>query len=154
MYDKIIETTDKPLQSDALASIEAEVINAFNGLVEASEALDSSRYFEYIDRDKFTGLNADGKVWHGFKELEQLISTGFQMVERSVSLEFFNVKVTVVNPTTAVLVNEYKQTSLLKNKSTVQQSGGGMQVWHKSEGKWELVSIGASDSSQRAGAVF
>lgn len=134
--------------------IEAEVIGAFRGLVDASEALDSSRYFEYIDKDKFTGLSADGKAWHTFKDLENVISTGFQMVERIISLEFSNVKVTVINPSTAILVNEYKQTILLKNTDTVQQSGGGTQVWSKSENAWKLVSISASDASQRAEAVF
>src|SRR5690349_14509084 len=130
--------------------IEAEIIGAFRGLVDASEALDSSRYFEYIDKDKFTGLSADGKAWHTFKDLENVISTGFQMVERIIFLEFSNVKVTVINPSTAILVNEYKQTILLKNTDTVQQSGGGTQVWSKSENAWKLVSISASDASQRA----
>lgn len=134
--------------------IEAEIIGAFRGLVDASEALDSSRYFEYIDKDKFTGLSADGKAWHTFKYLENVISTGFQMVERIIFLEFSNVKVTVINPSTAILVNEYKQTILLKNTDTVQQSGGGTQVWSKSENAWKLVSISASDASQRAEAVF
>jgi len=134
--------------------IEAEIIGAFRGLVDASEALDSSRYFEYIDKDKFTGLSADGKAWHTFKDLENVISTGFQMVERIIFLEFSNVKVTVINPSTAILVNEYKQTILLKNTDTVQQSGGGTQVWSKSENAWKLVSISASDASQRAEAVF
>lgn len=134
--------------------IEAEIIGAFRGLVDASEALDSSRYFEYIDKDKFTGLSADGKAWHTFKDLENVISIGFQMVERIIFLEFSNVKVTVINPSTAILVNEYKQTILLKNTDTVQQSGGGTQVWSKSENAWKLVSISASDASQRAEAVF
>lgn len=134
--------------------IEAEVIDAFGGLVDASEALDSSRYFEYIDQDKFTGLSADGKAWHTFKDLEIVIRTGFRMVERILSLEFSNVKVTVINPSTAILVNEYKQTILLKNTETVQQSGGGTQVWSKSANGWKLVSISASDANPRAEAVF
>lgn len=134
--------------------IEAEVIDAFRELVDASEALDPSRYFEYIDQDKFTGLSADGKAWHTFKDLENVISTGFQTVERIISLEFANVKVTVINPSTAILVNEYKQTLLLKNAETAQQSGGGMQVWSKSENAWKLVGISASDVSQRAETVF
>lgn len=136
------------------ACIEAEVIDAFRGLVDASEALDVSRYCEYIDKDKFTGLSADGKVWHSFDDLEQVISSGFKMIEKIISLEFFNVKVTVMNPPTAILVNEFRQTILLKNADKVQQSGGGVQVWYKSEHGWKLVSISASDASQRAEAVF
>lgn len=134
--------------------IEAEVIDAFKGLVAASEALDPRRYLAYIDRDRFTGLGADGKAWHGFEDLEQVISTGFAMVEKIVSLEFSNIKVTVINPSTAILVNEYKQAILLKNTDVVQQAGGGTQVWARSGNAWKLVSISASDAKPRAEAVF
>jgi len=134
--------------------IEAEIIDAFSGLVDASKALDLSRYCANIDKDKFTGLNADGKVWHSYDDLEKVISGGFQMIEKIVSLEFFNVKVTVISPSTAILVNEFTQTILLKNADTVQQSGGGVQVWNKSEDGWKLVSIAASDAIHRAEAVF
>jgi hypothetical protein len=134
--------------------LEAEVMGAFRGLVDASKALDASRYFDYIDKDKFTGLSAEGKAWHSFKDLEQLISTGFPMVERVVSLEFSNVKVTVINAATAILVNEYTQTIQLKNMDIVHQSGGGTQVWSRSGDTWKLVSISASDARHRAEAVF
>lgn len=134
--------------------IEAEVMDAFRGLVEASKALDSSRYFEYVDKDKFTGLSADGKAWHSIRDLEDVILSGFPMVDKIVSLEFYNVKVTVINQSTAILVNEYKQTILLKNKNIVKQSGGGTQVWSKSENAWKLVSISASDASHHSDPVF
>lgn len=137
-----------------LEQIKADVIDAFQGLVDASKALDARRYLEYIDKEKFTGLSADGKAWHTFKDLDNVISTGFEMIDRIISLEFSNIKVTVINPSTAILVNEYSQTILLKNADTVQQSGGGTQVWSKSRKAWKLVSISASDASPRADAVF
>ncbi|CAH0193445.1 hypothetical protein SRABI118_01555 [Massilia sp. Bi118] len=130
--------------SQNTSQIEAEVNDAFRGLVDASRALDARRYLDYVDKEKFTGSNAEGKVWHSFDNLEALISSGFPMVEEIVSLEFSNVKVTVINPSTAILVNEYKQTILLKNKDLVKQAGGGTQVWSKSGKGWKLVSI--SDS--------
>ncbi|GGY62056.1 nuclear transport factor 2 family protein [Pseudoduganella albidiflava] len=135
-------------------SIKAEVLRAFEGLVDASKALDPGRYLDYIDQEKFTGLGADGKVWHAFEDLEKLISAGFQMVQKIVSLEFSNVKVTVIDASTAILVNEYRQTILLKNAGTVQQAGGGTQVWSRSGNGWKLVSISASDAGPRAEAVF
>lgn len=134
--------------------IEAEVTDVFQGLVAASKALDSDRYLEYIDKDKFTGLSADGKAWHSVKNLEELIVSGFPMVEKIIGLEFHNVKVTVINESTAILVNEYKQTILLKNQNIVKQSGGGTQVWSKTGNTWKLVSISASDAKHRADAVF
>src|SRR5688572_787408 len=122
-------------------SIKADVLRAFEGLVDASKALDPGRYLDYIDQEKFTGLGADGKVWHAFEDLEKLISAGFQMVRKIVSLEFSNVKVTVIDASTAILVNEYRQTLLLQNAETVQQAGGGTQVWSRSGNEWKLVSI-------------
>jgi hypothetical protein len=136
------------------SQIEAEVLGAFKGLVEASQALDPSRYFALIDQDRFTGLSADGKAWQSFKDLEQVISNGFQMIEEIVDLAFANVKVTVIKPSTAILVNEFRQTIRLKNSDVVQQAGGGTQVWSRSGETWKLVSISASDASPRADAVF
>ena len=134
--------------------IESEVLNAFEGLVEASKALDADRYFAYFDKEKFTGLSADGKAWQSIKNLENVIGPGFAAVDQIVSLEFFNVKVTVINETTAILVNEYKQTIRLKDKSLVKQAGGGTQVWSQEEDAWKLVSISSSDASERGEVVF
>ncbi len=126
--------------------IEAEVVEAFRGLVEASKALDADRYLAYIDKAKFTGSSAEGRTWQSIEGLEKLISSGFPMVDKIVSLEFSNVKVTVINQSTVILVNEFKQTILLKNKNIVKQSGAGTQVWSKSHDGWKLVSISASDT--------
>lgn len=134
--------------------IETEVLEAFRGLVDASKALDPRRYLDFIDAEKFSGLSADGKAWHSIKDLEDLVLAGFPMVESIASLEFNNVKVTVINASTAILVNEYRQTLLLKSKDVVKQAGGGTQVWSKSGHAWKLVSISASDASDRADAVF
>jgi hypothetical protein len=135
------------IKSTNTQQIEAEVIDAFRGLVEASKALDASRYLAYIDKDKFTGSGADGRAWHSMKNLEDLILSGFPTVDKIISLEFSNIKVTVINPSTVILVNEFKQTILLKNKNIVRQSGAGTQVWSKSQNAWKLVSISASDAS-------
>ena len=69
------------------------------------------------------------------------------MIEKITSLEFKNVKVTVINPTTAILVNEYTQTILLKSGDTINQSDGGTQIWSKYNSEWKLVSVSASDAS-------
>ena len=127
--------------------IETDVLTAFYGLVEASKSLDSNRYFEYYDTEKFTGLNADGTVWHSFKDLETLIDTGFSLTEKVIALEFKKVKVTVISPDTAILVNEYTQSTLLKNGDVVKGAGGGVQVWFKSGLAWKLVSVSASEVS-------
>lgn len=136
------------MQSIDKHNIELEILDAFGGLVQASKSLDSNRYFEYFDKEHFTGLNADGTVWHSIDSLETLISAGFPMVEKVLSLEFKNVKVTVINQTTAILVNEYTQSMLLKSGDTISQSGGGTQVWSKADGVWKLVSVSASEASQ------
>ncbi|MBY0574272.1 MAG: nuclear transport factor 2 family protein [Undibacterium sp.] len=134
------------IESADTNQIEAEVRVAFEGLVQASTALDSNRYFDYFDKNKFTGLNADGTVWHSIQALEKIIYAGFPLVDKITSLEFKNVKVTVINPSTAILVNEFTQSILLKSGDTVKQSGGGTQVWVKTNGAWKLVSVSASDA--------
>ena len=126
--------------------IELEVRDTFKSLAEASRSLDSTRYIEHFDKEKFTGLNADGTVWHSINGLEALISAGFPLIEKVISLEFKNVKVTVINQTTAILVNEYTQTTLLKSGDTVMQSGGGTQVWSITNSAWKLVSVSASEA--------
>lgn len=136
---------DEPVRS---SQIEAEVRDAFKELVAASKALDAKRYFECFDREKFTGLSANGKVWHSIKDLENIVIPGFLAVDKINSLAFFNVKITVINPSTAILANEFKETVLLKNGSTITQSGGGTQVWSKSGKSWKLVSVSASEASQ------
>lgn len=128
-------------------NIEQEVLAAFDGLVKAAESLDADGYFAFFDKERFSGLNADGTVWHSFNDLQTLISSGFPMIEKNISLEFKNVKVTVINVTTAILVNEYTQSILLKSGDVVKQSGGGTQVWSKSDGTWKLVSVSASNSA-------
>lgn len=126
-------------------NIESEVHQAFLGLVDASNALDVERYFSYFDKEKFTGLNADGTVWRSIKDLEMLIVPGFAAVKSINSLEFSNVKITTINQTTAILVNEYKQRIELKNGDIIEDAGGGTQVWSKTSGVWKLVSVSASE---------
>ena len=118
---------------------------AFLGLVEASKALDADRYFAYFDQEKFTGLNADGTVWRSMKDFKALVAPGFATVKSINSLEFSKVKVTEINPTTAILINEFKQRIELKNGEVVEQAGAGTQVWSKASGVWKLVSVSASD---------
>ena len=136
------------LTNNTKAEIESEVHDAFNGLIEAFKSFDADRYLEYFDKEKFSGLNADGTVWHSMKDFKDLIRHGFSMIEKSESLEFYNVKITVINQTTAILVNEYKDSMLLKNGELIQQAGGGTQVWSKSNDMWKLVSVSASGKPQ------
>ncbi|WP_196138714.1 nuclear transport factor 2 family protein [Aliikangiella sp. G2MR2-5] len=124
--------------------IEREVRQSFDALVSASKALESKKYFDLIDAEKFIGLNADGSNWNSVDDLKALIEPGFNMVEKVDSIEFTNVKVSVIDQNTVILVNEYQQSLRLKNGEQYVDAGGGTQVWSKSTGKWLLVSISAS----------
>jgi hypothetical protein len=64
------------LTNNTKMTIESEVHRAFNSLVNASESFNSDQYLEYFDKDKFSGLNADGTVWHSIKDLEDVIRPG------------------------------------------------------------------------------
>jgi len=124
--------------------IKKEIMAAFQSLVYASKTLDTKLYFQHFDLDKFVGLNSDGTNWNSIDDLAPLIHTGFDSIKEVISLEFPNINISVIDNYTAVLVNEYSQTVLLKDGSTVTFSGGGTQVWTKRSGKWKLVSVSAS----------
>lgn len=132
------------LSEKSISKITQEVKQSFDGLVEASNALDTTRYFEFIDAEKFVGLNADGTNWNSIVDLKELIESGFNSIEKVESLIFTNVRISVIDLNTAILVNEYEQRVLLKGGAYYDGAGGGTQVWSKTTGKWLLVSISAS----------
>jgi hypothetical protein len=72
------------------ASIEKEVLNSFQSLVEASMKLDTKSYFQHFDTSKFIGLNSDGTNWNSFDELTPVIYAGFDSIQKVKSLEFPN----------------------------------------------------------------
>lgn len=127
------------------SQIEQEVLESFESLVSASNKLDSELYFQHFDAEKFVGLNSDGTNWNSISDLTPLIVNGFGAIETINSLNFTNVKVSVIDSYTAVLVNEFVQSMTLKDGSIINVSGGGSQVWSKRSGDWKIVSVSASD---------
>ncbi len=125
--------------------IEKEVLASFKSLVDASKRLDAENYFKHFDADKFVGLNSDGTNWNSINELVPVVNMGFSSIKEVISLEFPNVQVSVIDDYTAILVNEYSQSMLLKNGTSYTASGGGTQVWSKRSGQWKLVSVSASN---------
>ncbi len=119
---------------------------AFNELVAAANDLDIERYFASFNHEKFVGLNADGTIWQSVEDLRKVIGPGFASIEKIVSLDFSQVHVSVIDLNTAVLVNEFTQVMELQDGYEVTSQGGGAQVWSKSSGQWQLVSVSASNS--------
>jgi ketosteroid isomerase-like protein len=126
--------------------IEKEVLASFQSLVQASKDLDAKAYFAHFNEEKFVGLNSDGTNWNSINDLRPLITNGFAAIKEITLLTFTNVKVSVVNEQTAILVNEYIQSMELKNGSVVSSAGGGTQVWSKDNGSWKIVSVSASNA--------
>jgi len=135
-----VELSDK-----SIIQIDEEVRLAFEELVEASKALDADRYFKLFDNDKFVGLSAHGQNWRSIHDLKRVIKTGFDAVDKVQSLVFTNVQVSIIDISTAILINEYKQEVLLKSGKAAQATGGGVQVWSKATGDWKIVSVSASN---------
>ena len=135
------------LSEESRNQIELEVRQSFAGLVDASKSLDTKRYFEYFDSEKFVGLNADGTNWNSIGGLKKLIEPAFNAIEKIESLEFTNIHVSVIDVNTAILVNEYEQSILLKSGALIRAAGGGAQVWSKVSGDWKLVSVSASSKA-------
>ena len=135
------------LTDSTINKIELEIRESFNGLVEAANSLDTRRYFEFFDKEKFAGLSANGTNWNSIEDFKALINPSFAMVEKIESLEFTNVYISVIDANTAVLVNEYEQNAQLKSGEIVKGAGGSVQVWSKASGNWKLVSVSASNKS-------
>ncbi|WP_448564692.1 nuclear transport factor 2 family protein [Thalassotalea ganghwensis] len=135
------------MSKNTTQQIEKEVMHAFNGLVEASSALDMQRYFDYFDQEKFVGLSANGINWNSIDDLKALIEPSFAMVDKIESLTFTNVQISVIDSNTVILVNEYEQSVVLASGDKVKGAGGGTQVWSKASGSWKLVSVSASNKS-------
>lgn len=123
---------------------EQEVHLAFKGLADAAEQLDHDQYFSFFDKEKFTALNHDGTVTHNFEDFQEAFLRQIAFIKSYSSLDFKNVKTVAIDAQTAVLVNEYNATLVLKNDDQVSASGAGTQVWSKSSGTWKLVNVSSS----------
>lgn len=126
------------------AIVKEEVEQAFQALVEAAKSLDADSYLAFFDDAKFTGLNADGTVTHTLKEFARLYKRNLPLFESYEYLEFFRVKVTVIDTTTAILVNEFQADIKVKNGELLSVSGGGSQVWQKQGQDWKLIHVASS----------
>ena len=122
-----------------------EAINqSFTGLAAAAKSLDAYSYYKYFDADKHTSLNEDGTVTHSFKEFKKTYDVQIPYIKEYKSLEFSNVKITVVDKNTAILVNEYKAEVLMKSGDVITALGAGTQVWSNTTGEWKLVNVSSS----------
>ncbi|NNE98911.1 MAG: nuclear transport factor 2 family protein [Pyrinomonadaceae bacterium] len=129
--------------------IKKSINRSFRDLQEAAKSLDVDRYTSFIAREKFTFLNEDGTVFHSFDDFKKLYSEGIASVERYDSLEFDRVKITVIDQSNAVLVNEFKAVLKLKSGEVLPTGGAGTQVWSKIKGDWKLVNISSSSKPRK-----
>ncbi|MFK7819999.1 MAG: DUF4440 domain-containing protein [Planctomycetaceae bacterium] len=120
------------------------IAERFKGLVAAAESLDTESYLAFFDSEKFTCLNEDGTVTATLSEFAAAYAEQTAMVESYESLEFSNVKVTALNESTAILINEYKAIVRLASGDLVTARGAGSQVWSDIDGDWKLVSVSSS----------
>lgn len=132
------------LSKNTKERVEREVLESFNLLVDSVRERDTNAYFDLFDQDKFVGLNSNGSNWNSIDDLKALIEPGFAAIDQVELLNFNNVKVSVIDENTAILINEYEQTIVLKSGDKTSSAGGGTQVWSKASGNWKLVSVSAS----------
>ncbi|MEL7312387.1 MAG: nuclear transport factor 2 family protein [Pseudomonadota bacterium] len=137
----------RPVVSHSQNDLKSEVEAAFNDLVDAAKNGDIERYFSFFDQDTFTALTADGSTIATFDAFRERVAPQLEFIERYNSLEFDPVKVSVLDSSNAVLVNEYSAEVVLKSGDIVAASGAGTQVWSKRTGVWKLVHV--SDSIKR-----
>lgn len=138
------DTKEPPLTNQEEEELTKEVDLAFEGLADASKTLDHEKYFSYFDTEKYTALNENGSVLHSFGTFKEIYQPQLAFIKSYQSLEFSNVKIDVIDASTAVLVNEYQATVTLTSGETVTASGAGTQVWSKRTGAWKLVNVSSS----------
>lgn len=125
--------------------ITKEINQVFKGLAEAAKTLDVGEYAKFFDKERFTALNADGTVTHSFEDFINSYSEQISALKSYKSLEFKNVKITIINSTTAILVNEFDAIVVFRSGDEISASGAGTQVWSKVENSWKLVSVSSSN---------
>ncbi|MEM1093539.1 MAG: nuclear transport factor 2 family protein [Bacteroidota bacterium] len=135
------------MSPDEAQAIEAEVRQAFQGLVEAARSLETAPYLAYLARDGFTA-QLDGTVYSSYEAFSAMYAEQLPSIEAFLSLEFDNVQVSVLNRTTAVLVNEFTETIVLASGNTLNLAGGGGQVWTRVDADWKLIHISGSTRPQ------
>ena len=122
----------------------ADVLKEFEKLVVAARSLDHSTYIEFFDKNKFSSLNENGTVTHDLATFSASVEQGFSAFKSYESLEFDNVKVTVIDTNMAILVNEFIATVILHSGDALSVAGAGTQVWSKHSGSWKLVNVSGS----------
>ena len=121
--------------------IHNEVDQAFRRLVDSILSMDIEQYFSFFDHELYTALNANGSVTHSFKMFSDLFREQINYVEAYKALSFHNVKITVLDDKSAVLVNEFEAKVHLKEGQVISTAGAGTQVWSKHSGTWKLVHV-------------
>ncbi len=132
------------LSSEMQAEIRSEISLTFNELANSAKSLDVDKYLAFFDHKMFTSLNQDGSVFHTLTDFISPYKEQISHIKRYTNLEFQKIKITVINKTAVVLVNEYQATVVLNSGDEVTASGAGTQVWSKTSGQWKLVHVSSS----------
>lgn len=125
--------------------IQKEINIAFQELIKSAKTLDVNTYMKHFDETKFRGINSDGTIIASFDEFKKIYTNGVKHIKAYNSLEFSKVEISVINSTTAILVNEYSMTVLLTSGDEFSGGAAGTQMWSKEKGSWKLISVSSSD---------
>ena len=128
------------LSQEEEAHITDEVLQSFDSLVAAAKSLEAEPYFAHFAKDRFTGT-MDVTVLSSFQELETMYTQYLPEIKAYLSLEFDNVKVTVIDRDAAILVNEFSESIELASGDTLSMHGSGVQVWAREASEWKLISV-------------
>jgi len=134
-----------PVKADNLhADIAGEVQARFDSLATAARTGDSDAYYSHFDKQHFSGIHMDGKVWPDFTSFKIAADYGFVSVKKTHSLIFSDVHVQVIDDRTVILINRFEQDIELHDGIRATVKGAGTQVWSRRSGTWLLVSVSAS----------
>jgi hypothetical protein len=121
--------------------IKLQVRNQFDRLVETAKSLDHKNYMKFFDSNKFTSFNEDGTITDDFSAFRLIIEQNFSSFKRYKSLDFYTVKISIIDTNTVVLMNEYTAEVILNDDTIYPAAGAGTQIWSHSSGQWKLVHV-------------
>ena len=136
-----------PFLANEAQQVITSVNQAFDELATVAKSLNTDAYLNCLDKDNFTALNPDGSVTHSFEDFATTYRQQIAFCRQYNSLVFDNVKITPINATTAILVNQFTAEVVLESGDVVISKGAGTQVWTLSNDLWKLVSISSSIKS-------
>jgi ketosteroid isomerase-like protein len=130
--------SDRELSGGARAAIERAVLEASAGATRAAQTRDMDALFGYmLDTDKGSVVQ-NGTILRTRQDAREQVSRGMQGIA-SIEYRWRNQYVTVLSPTTALLVGDGETTATTTDGSTFTAPFAQTNVFVLTDGQWKIL---------------